>query len=50
MLQKTTYMHTKMHANIFTNFLYLAIQETLWTMVKSFAFIFEETTLNNGEK
>jgi len=50
MLEKTKYMHTKMHVNIFTKFLYLAIQETLWTMVKSFAFIFEGTTLNNGEK
>jgi hypothetical protein len=29
MLEKTKYMHTKLHVNIFTKFLYLAIQETL---------------------
>jgi hypothetical protein len=50
MLEKTTYMHTKMHANTFTKFSYPTIQETLWTMVKSFAFIFEGITFNNGEK
>jgi hypothetical protein len=50
MLETTTYMHTKMHANTFTKLLYPTIQEILWTIMKNFAFIFEETTLNNGEK